>query len=54
MTERRRLVCDFLGTGTSDGKQLLRQLNRYNFSLQDLQAALRWADAQLGAVGAGN
>jgi hypothetical protein len=47
VTERRVLVCDFLGIGASDGKQLLRQLNRYSFTAQEVQAALQWAEPQL-------
>jgi uncharacterized protein Smg (DUF494 family) len=47
--ERRNLVCDFLGIGMSDGKQLLKQLNTYGFSQQDLNAALAWAEPRLAS-----
>lgn len=47
MRERRALVCDFLGIGMSDGKQLVKQLNTYGFSQEDLEAALAWAEGQL-------
>jgi hypothetical protein len=33
----------------SDGKQLLKQLNTYGFSQEDLKAALAWAEPQLPA-----
>jgi hypothetical protein len=52
VTARRALVCDYLGVGACDGKQLLRQLNRYGFSGQDLDVALRWAAGRLGAAAA--
>lgn len=52
MTARRFLVGAFLGLGDCDGKQLLRQLNRYCFSRQELAAALEWAERQLAARGA--
>lgn len=47
VTQRRSLVCDCLGLGACDGKQLLRQLNSYGFGRDDLDAALEWAEAQL-------
>jgi hypothetical protein len=47
--ERRKLVCDFLGIGMSDGKQLIKQLNTYGFSKKDLEAALAWAEPRLPA-----
>ena len=47
MTERRNLVCDYLGIGVCDGKQLLRQLNSYGFSAEDVVEALHWANSQL-------
>jgi len=31
----------------SDGKQLVKQLNTYGFSKEDLRAALAWAEARL-------
>ncbi len=49
MTQRRMLVCDYLGLGACDGKQLLKQLNSYGFSWEDLSAALEWAEGQLAA-----
>jgi ribonuclease M5 len=47
VTERRNLVCSYLGLGVCDGKQLLRQLNAYGFEEGDLAAALAWAQQQL-------
>lgn len=47
MTERRNLVCDYLGLGMCDGKQLLRQLNSYGFTKSDLKGALAWSEPQL-------
>ena len=41
---RREAVCDLLGIGHCDGKQLLKQLNMYNFSESDLEEALRDLD----------
>lgn len=38
---RREAVCDFLGLGNCDGKQLLKQLNLYNFTDDDLREALK-------------
>lgn len=52
MTARRLAVCDFLGLGGCDGKQLLRQLNRYGFERPDVEAALAWAERQLAAAAA--
>lgn len=52
MTARRHLVGAFLGLGHCDGKQLLRQLNRYCFMPQELEQALQWAEQQLAAGGA--
>lgn len=37
---RREAVCNSLGIGNCDGKQLLKQLNLYNFTEDDLQEAL--------------
>ena len=37
---RRAAVCFALGLGNCDGKQLLKQLNNYNFSRQDVCQAL--------------
>lgn len=50
MTQRRVLICDFLGLGACDGKQLLRQLNRYCFTLEEVDAALHWANVQIEAA----
>ncbi|KAL4445435.1 hypothetical protein ABPG77_011260 [Micractinium sp. CCAP 211/92] len=47
VTARRRLVCAHLGLGECDGKQLGRQLNRYCFSREEVEAALAWAERQL-------
>lgn len=47
VTERRRLVSEFLGLGNCDGKQLLRQLNHYGFRKEDLEASLHWAEEKL-------
>ena len=44
MTKRRMLVCEFLGIGECDGKQLLRQLNSYGFAHEDLEQALHYAN----------
>ena len=52
VTARRFLVGAFLGLGDCDGKQLLRQLNRYCFTHQELAAALEWAERRLAARGA--
>ena len=52
MTARRHLVGAFLGLGHCDGKQLLRQLNRYCFTPRELERALQWAEQQLAAGGA--
>lgn len=50
MTRRRNLVCDYLGLGTCDGKQLLRQLNRYDFSEERVMEAKAWADQQINQI----
>ena len=50
MRERRSLVCAFLGIGMSDGKQLVKQLNTYGFSQEDVAAALVWAERQLATT----
>lgn len=47
VTQRRALVCAYLGLGDCDGKQLLRQLNCYGFGREELAAALAWAEQQL-------
>lgn len=47
VTERRRLVCDYLGLGMCDGRQLLRQLNEYGFEKGDLMLALKWTENKL-------
>lgn len=49
VSQRRALVCAYLGLGDCDGKQLARQLNRYSFGVQEVEAALRWAEAHLEA-----
>ena len=41
MRERRDMVCSYLGIGSCDGKQLLRQLNVYNFTDEDLARAIQ-------------
>jgi len=41
---RRHLVCSYLGLGACDGKQLLRQLNSYDFTRDDVSRALAWAE----------
>jgi ribonuclease M5 len=43
VTRRREMVCRWLGLGTCDGKQLLRQLNTYGFEREDLERALAYA-----------
>lgn len=43
VTRRRELVCAWLGIGMCDGKQLLRQLNVYGFTEEDLEEGLRYA-----------
>lgn len=45
VTRRRHLVCEFLGLGQCDGKQLLKQLNAYGFLEKDLLEALKYAEA---------
>ena len=52
VTRRRGLVCAFLGLGECDGKQLLRQLNRFGFTMADVERALAWAECQ--GVGRGS
>jgi len=47
VTKRRQLLCSYLGLGMCDGKQLLRQLNSYGFSQQELDEALRYANLVL-------
>ena len=37
---KREVVCDALGIGRCDGKQLLKQLNVYGFTRQEFEAAL--------------
>ena len=39
--QRRAAVCAALGLGNCDGKQLLRQLNQYNFSRESVGDALQ-------------
>lgn len=41
MRERRDRVCNYLGIGSCDGKQLLKQLNIYGFTDDDLLRALQ-------------
>lgn len=43
VTQRRSQVCAYLGLGECDGKQLLRQLNLYGFTRDDVERALAWA-----------
>jgi ribonuclease M5 len=45
VTRRRNLVCEFLGIGQCDGKQMLKQLNAYGFVEKDLIEALEYAQA---------
>lgn len=47
VTARRTAVCAYLGLGACDGKQLLRQLNCYGFTHQEVAVALEWAERQL-------
>jgi ribonuclease M5 len=47
VTRRRFRVCDFLGVGLCDGKQLMKQLNRYNFTAEELKYALQWAEREI-------
>ena len=49
---RRSQVCAYLGLGECDGKQLLRQLNRYGFTRQEVERALEWAERSVGSDGA--
>lgn len=46
VTQRRSLVCAYLGIGDCDGKQLQRQLNRYGFTTEEVERALAWANRQ--------
>ena len=39
-------MCSFLGIGECDGRQLMRQLNLYGFSEDELRPAIAWADQQ--------
>lgn len=39
--QHRAAVCAALGLGNCDGKQLLRQLNQYNFSRESVVEALQ-------------
>lgn len=50
VTQRRGLVCAYLGIGDCDGKQLQHQLNRYGFTTEDVQRALAWADSSGGTL----
>ncbi len=45
----RQLVCGHLGLGSCDGKQLLKQLNRYKFTSADLEQALLFARGRLAS-----
>ena len=47
VTRRRELVCAWLGIGVCDGKQLLRQLNTYGFTPDELDEALAYAKEAL-------
>lgn len=38
--QRRAAVCSTLGLGNCDGKQLVKQLNNYNFTRNDVLQAL--------------
>lgn len=44
VTWRRELLCEYLGLGMCDGKQLLRQLNSYGFLPQDVEKGLQYAN----------
>ena len=44
ITLRRQLVCEYLGLGQCDGKQVLRQLNAYGFLERDLMEGLEYAE----------
>jgi peptidoglycan hydrolase-like protein with peptidoglycan-binding domain len=46
VTQRRSMVCAYLGIGDCDGKQLQRQLNRYGFTSEEVERALTWAGSQ--------
>jgi len=45
--KRRFLVCSYMGLGECNGKQLLRQLNDYGFTKDDLAEALKWAEDRI-------
>ncbi|RMZ56790.1 hypothetical protein APUTEX25_002879, partial [Auxenochlorella protothecoides] len=45
---RRAALCDELGIGMCNGKQLLRQLNSYGFSMDDVVSVLN--QLELGGV----
>lgn len=45
--KRRFLVCNYMGLGECNGKQLLRQLNDYGFTKDDLAEALTWAEERI-------
>lgn len=47
---RRYLVCSYLGLGLCNGKQLLKQLNNYGFTMGDVEKALQWANEQITNV----
>lgn len=49
VTWRRQLVCEYLGIGQCDGKQLLKQLNAYGFTEKDLMDALEYARTVMDA-----
>lgn len=40
MRARRDRVCNHLGLGICDGRQLLKQLNIFNFTYEDVMQAL--------------
>ncbi|KAI8105646.1 hypothetical protein M9434_000228 [Picochlorum sp. BPE23] len=44
VTWRRELLCEYLGLGMCDGKQLLRQLNSYGFLPEDVEKGLQYAN----------
>lgn len=45
MAQRRRLLGAALGVGACDGRQLLRVLNRFSFSREEVEAALAAVEA---------
>jgi hypothetical protein len=51
VTARRKLVGAYLGLGECDGKQLMRQLNLYGFTKQEVNRALAWAEPRLPPPG---